>query len=369
MLWCQRRLKREKLTMNRFASYPRWTRRQALWFMAGAVGSIGLQACAQSGQSGSSSDSSEASESSGLTPATFSNTLWIGNVPLYIALEKGFFREEGLDLQVRTFGTSAEGFPGFIDGQIQGATPVTSEAISLASKGADYRIVAVMDASNGADAILARNSIADIADFKGKEIAVEKGGVGHFFVLQVLAEAGLTEDDVTIISTTPDAAAAAYQAGNVEIAYSYPPYVEEVNAAQPDGRIIYDTSKMPTAIADLYAFNQQFIETNPEAVQAFVNGVFKGLAFLNTNREEALSIAAARLNLEPQEVEAQLKGVRLIDLPTNLEMLGDSQSELYLPRTMETMAEFLKAQGQIDNTPDMTQFIDLQFLNAANANT
>jgi NitT/TauT family transport system substrate-binding protein len=289
-------------------------------------------------------------------------TAWIGNSAMYIANEKNFFRNAGLDLSIRTYSTVAESFPAFSIGQVQGVCPVASEAVSLAADGIDYRIVAVMDTSAGADAILARNSITDIADFKGRRVAVQRGGVGHFFLLQVLAEAGLTERDITIVDTTPEAGAAAFEAGNVEIAYSYPPYIDSALAAQQDGRVIYDTSQMPTAILDFYAFSTNFIETNPDAVRAFVSSIFQALNLLKTNSNEALPIAAKQLGVTANDLKAQLAGVQLPDLQTNQEMLGNPQSELYLVRSLTALAEFLVDQNQIAEVPNMESYIDPQFV-------
>lgn len=355
--------------MSKFgSSHPHWTRRQALWLLAGAASGVGLHACAQSVETASVTASPgsepETSPTSATTSANFGITTWVGNTAIYIAKEKGFFQNSGLDLNLKTFATVAEGFPSFTTGQIQGTSPVASEVVSLAAKGTDYRIVAVMDTSVGADAILARNSIASIADFKGKQVGVQQGGVGHFFLLQVLAEAGLSQSDVTIVDIAPDAAATAYQTGKIDIVYSYSPFVEAANAAQKDGRIIYDTSKMPTAIVDLYAFRTDFIASHPQAVQAFVGGIFQALDFLQTNPDEALAIAAKPLNVKPEELQTQLKGVKLPDLKTNVEMLSNAQSDLYMLKPMNALAAFLKEQGQIEAEPDLSQFIDPQFVQA-----
>jgi NitT/TauT family transport system substrate-binding protein len=339
----------------------RWTRRQALWLMTGAAGSLALHACTPSAPSASQSPSPQSATP---TKAAIGITTWIGNTALYIASEKGFFQEGGLDLEVKTFSTVAEGFPSLTTGQLQAASPVTAEAVSLAAKGIDFRIVTVMDTSIGGDGILARNSVASIADFKGKKVAVQEGGVGHFFLLQILSEAGLSGKDIEIVNTTPDAAAAAYQAGNIDIAYSYSPYMEKANEAQKDGRIIYDSSKMPTAIADVFVFRTDFIERNPQAVQAFVAGIFKALDLLKTNASEGLAIASQKLNVTSEELEVQLKGVQLPDLETNLKMLSDPQSDLYLLKPMQALAEFLKDQNQIDTIPDLANVLDPQFVKA-----
>lgn len=345
------------------SSHPFWTRRQALRLIAGAASSIGLHACTQSARITSASTPTD------LTSASFAVTNWIGNSALYIAEEKNFFKDAGLDLSVRSFGTVAESFPAYSVGQLQGVAPVTSEVVSLAADEVNYRIVAVMDTSVGADAILARNSVSSIKDFKGRQVAVQKGGVGHFFLLQILASAGVKEEDVKIIDTTPEAGAAAYQAGDVEIAYTYAPYIEKAQTIQKDGRVIFDSSKMPTAIADLYTFSTDFIESNPEAVQGFVNGIFKSLDLMQTNPREALAIAAKRFEMQPDELATQLKGIRLPDLKTNQKMLGDPTSDLYMLKPMTAMAEFLKKHGQIQTMPDLSKFIDPQFVMALKSST
>lgn len=342
-----------------------WTRRQALWMMTGAAAGVGLHACTKAPETASTQTTSTADAAP--MSASIAITTWIGTTPLYIAQEKGFFKDLGLDLKIRVFDTVAQAFPAFTSGQVEGLAPVTSEAVTLAARGVDYRVVVVEDTSLGADVILARNSIASVKDFKGKKIAVEQGGIGHFFVLQVLAEAGLTAKDVTLLNTPPDAAAAAFQAGNVEIAYSYSPFSDKAIAAQKDGRVIYSSKQKPTAIADLYIFNTKFVESNPKAVAAFVEGNFKGLEFLKTNPKEGLAIMAKRLSITPEELETQLKGIQIPDLAMNAEMLGNPQSDLYLLKPMTELAQFLKEQGQIQTVPDLSKVLDPQFVTTLKA--
>ncbi len=349
-----------------FSKSNRWTRRQTLWMMTGAIAGVGLHACAKPPEapSAQSSSSPAASAAGGPVSASMGITTWIGNTPLYIAQEKGYFKDLGLDLQIKVFDTVAQAFPAFTSGQLDGLAPVTSEAVTLASKGVDFKIVTVEDTSLGADVILARNSIQSIKDFKGKKIAVELGGIGHFFLLQILAEAGLTAKDVTLVNTPPDAAAAAFQAGNIEIAYSYSPFSDKAIAAQKDGRVIYSSKQMPTAIADLYIFGTKFIQANPKAIAAFVEGNLKGVDFLKTNRKEGLAIGAAKLKLKPEELDEQLKGIQIPDKALNVAMLGNANSDQYLLKPMTKLAAFLKDQGQIQTVPDLTKVLDPQYVTA-----
>lgn len=337
-------------------------RRHALQLLAGASGAALLHACGPKG----SENTSDAGGDDTAMSMTLGTIPWIGQVPIYIAQEKGFFEEEGLDFNLRLFGSNSEYMSAFLSDQLDAVSPVSSEAVVMRAQGKDYKIVLVQDNSVGGDGILARDSVASIEDFKGKKIAVDTGGVSYFFLLQVLKEAGLTKDDITAVNTETAAAAAAFEAGSVDIAVTYAPFLQQAADAVEDGRVIYDSSKMPTAIIDLYLFDTAYIEANPEAVQAFVNGALKGLQFLADNPEEGIAIGAAELEYTPEELEADLKGVTLPDTATNLKMLGEPDSDIYLETPLQELADFLLAEGQIESAPDdLASLLDPQFVQAA----
>jgi NitT/TauT family transport system substrate-binding protein len=323
--------------------------------MGGVAGGLTLHACTQETTSEPAAAPEAAAPESGgsdVIKLITGSTLWIGYTPLYVAIEKGFFQENGLDFEHKVFSASTEGDAAFAAGRIDGVNNVTSEAVALAAKGQEYRVVQVADTSLGGDGILARNSVTSVEDFKGREVAVDVGGVSHFFLLQVLEEAGLTAEDVTITNLTPDAAAAAYQAGRVDIAVTYSPFLKQANDAQPDGRIIYDTSQMPTAIVDVYLFSTEFVEQYPEGVQAYVNSIFQAIEFINTNPTEAYELAGKWLELSAADVGTELQGVDLTSVENNIKMLSDPSSGIYLADHMEKLGEFLKGQDQIPEAPN-----------------
>lgn len=337
-------------------------RRQTLQLMAGFSAGLLLHACSTASSGTASSNSAETTEIS------IGTVTWIGLTPLFIAQEKGFFTEEGISLNINNFSSNGEAMAGFVAGRLDAMSAVSSEAILVKAQDKDFKVVLVEDNSVGADGVLAKKSIASIADFKGQKVAVDQSGVSYFFLLQILKEAGLTKEDITPVNVDPPGAAAAYQSGNVDIAVTYAPFLQQANEAVPDGRIIYDSAKMPAAIADMYLFDSAFIAANPKAVQGFVNGVFKGLKFLQQNPQEGLAIAAKQLEMEPDALAGDLKGIKLPDPATNLTMLKDSSSNLYLIPTLKELAQFLADQGEIDAVPaDLESIFDPQFVEAAQA--
>lgn len=339
------------------------TRRQVLRFITGTAGSLMLNACARPPRISANPTASN------LSTFSFGFPLWTGNLPFFVAREKGFFDEVGLSVNARDFDAMAEAFPAFNARQIQAIAPATSEAVSLFAEGSPGRLVTVMGISVGADVIMARNSVASIADFKGKRIAVQKGGIGHFFVLQALAEAGLSETDVTILDVDPATAATAYQAGSVEIAYSYPPFSSEALASQTDGRIIHDSSTSSVVLADTYFVSTELIENEPQTVEAFLAGIFKGVEFYNTNPDEAIAITATRLGMRPQEVREQLQVIRFPTLQMNVDMLTNPQSDRYLLNTLTTFAELLEDQNLSGSISDLPDLIEPKFVQALSNRT
>lgn len=333
-------------------------RRRVLQLLAGASGAALLHAC--------NADSNTAESTEGNMSLTLGSIPWVGQVPMYIAQDKGFYEDEGLDFELRLFGSGNEYISAFLSNQLDAVSPVTSEAVLMKAQGKDYRIVMVQDNSVGIDGILARDSIESIEDFKGKEVAVETSAVGYFFLLQVLKEAGLSKDDITAINTEPSAAAAAFQSNNVDIAVTYAPFLQEAADAVPDGRIIYDSSQMPTAISDLYIFDTAYAEQNPAAVQAFVNATLRGLEYLKENPEEGAEIGATALEMDVADLQSDLEGIKLPDRAENLEMLAQPTSGLYLGGPLEDLADFLLSEDQIEQDPgDFSSLIDPQFIEAA----
>ena len=282
---------------------------------------------------------------------------WVGYLPAYVAIDKGLYKEAGLDLELITF-PGNEAAAAFAAGRIDMTSTAGSSALVLAAQNVDFKNFMITDFSTGADGILARNTVKSLKDFKGKKIAVETFAVSHFLLLQVLDTAGLKESDVELVNLAPDAAAAAYQAGQVDIAVTYAPYLGQVNAETKDGRIIFDTSKMPTAIVDFYLIRTDSMASKPGAAEAFIRGTFKGLDFMQAHPDEAAEIGAKAMEVDAEAVTADLKGVQIPTLKESIAAMTDPKSPLYVVPAMKDLAQFLKDKDQIPTIPDVERHMD-----------
>ena len=93
---------------------------------------------------------------------------WPGYLGLIIADKKGYFRDEGLDVEVRRYPGLTELLRGYRSGEIQGKFNPTFDCVTDAYEGIDNMAVIAIDQSNGADGIIARPGISSIRNLKGK---------------------------------------------------------------------------------------------------------------------------------------------------------------------------------------------------------
>lgn len=251
---------------------------------------------------------------------------WVGYGSLYVAQEKGFFEEAGVNVELSIVEGLAERKQALISGNLEGLATAVDVFVNLEDNDIDMDIVWLLDRSNGADGIVATSDITTPADLAGKTIATEIGTTEHFFLLKVLEQYGLTEDDIELVPMTIGEAGTAFVAGKVDVAVTYDPYLASGIEA---GGVGFTTADYDINLMDAVGFSDEVIESDPEAVQAFVNGLAKAVDYINENPEECIPIEAAGLKLEEADVASTLEKLECYDLAGNTEMMGSTDGQLY----------------------------------------
>jgi ABC-type nitrate/sulfonate/bicarbonate transport system substrate-binding protein len=120
------------------------------------------------------------------------------DLPFWVARERGFFRDEGIDAEIILFKASLT-VQGMLGGSIDFGT-ATGTAVSAAVSGADVRIVMAMSERPSFD-LMSHPSIASVQQLRGKKIGY--GGVGglpEIIIRQILAANQVPVDQVTFLS-------------------------------------------------------------------------------------------------------------------------------------------------------------------------
>src|SRR5205085_5670807 len=138
---------------------------------------------------------------------------WTGFAPLTLAKEAGLFKKHGLDVTLTKI-PQKDRHLAVASGDIQCAATTVETWVVWNANGVATKQIFQLDKSYGADGMVARNSVAKIADLKGKQIGSQAPGTSPYFVMAwMLRKNGLTPKDVTVVSIDPGPAAQAFLAG------------------------------------------------------------------------------------------------------------------------------------------------------------
>lgn len=304
-------------------------------------------------------DSSDPATGEGAVRIGFS--AWPGWFPLQVALEKGLFEAEGVDVELTYFESYTDSLNALNAGQVDANTQTLGDTIPAIAAGAEQTIVLVNDNSTGNDQIIVRPGINSIMDLKGKKIGIEEGLVDHFLLLLGLEKEGLTNADVEIQPLATDAAAAAFAAGQLDAVGVFAPFTTkalELEGSKP----LFTSKDFPGAIPDHIVFTSEFVESRPEEVQKIVDVWFKTLDFIAANPEEATAIMANKAGVTPEEYSSYEAGTTIFSVEDNLNAFTPGDDMTHLDFAAEQISEFLVTGGLVDEAPDLAGLFNDSFV-------
>ncbi len=251
------------------------------------------------------------------------HTTWVGYGTLYLARDMGFFKEEGLEVDLQTIEESSMYMAAAASGRLDGSASTIDEILKYRPQFC-FKAVAALDESFGGDGVLVNESIASIQDLKGQRVGVNEGSVSQFWLSYLLSQNNMDMSDVQVENMTADDAASAFIAGRIPAAVTWEPHLSLVRSHNT-GKVLVDSSATPGVIVDVVALNCDVIENQPEDVKALVKGLYKAVDYTKTHPKEAYEIMAKGVGgylSDPAELEAAAQSVRFFDGPMSEKLLG-----------------------------------------------
>jgi NitT/TauT family transport system substrate-binding protein len=124
---------------------------------------------------------------------------WPGWVAWQVAIDKGWFKEAGVDVKFEWFDYSAS-MDAYAAGKLDAVLMTNGDTLVTGAGGAKSVMVLITDYSNGNDVIVAKPGINSVLDLKGKKVAVEVGLVEHLLLRNAMQKAGMKAGDITIVN-------------------------------------------------------------------------------------------------------------------------------------------------------------------------
>ncbi|MEF2072647.1 ABC transporter substrate-binding protein [Consotaella aegiceratis] len=281
---------------------------------------------------------------------------WTGFGPLTLAKEAGIYEKHGLDVSLEKIPQASRNLA-LASGDIQCAATTVETWVIWNANGVPAKQLFQLDKSYGADGIVVRDDINEVADLKGKSIAASAPGTSpYFFLAYILDQNGLTMDDVTVVNMEPGPAAQAFIAGQNDAAMTYEPYLSSVRDAPDAGKILATTLDYP-AVLDTFGCTPDFIEHNPEAVKALADSYFEALDMIASDKDKAYEIMGADVNQTGEEFGASAEYLRWQDREAAKSFFDGEYLDF-----AKAAGELLVSMGLIKEAPDPASIVDTSFV-------
>jgi NitT/TauT family transport system substrate-binding protein len=213
-------------------------------------------------------------------------------LPLTIAEQLGYFKEEGLQVEISDFAGGAKALQALVGGSADVVSGAYEHTINMQSKG--QMITAFVLQARAPQIVLGVSTktmpdYKSIADLKGKKIGVTAPGSSTNMVANfVLAKGGLKPSDVSFIGVgTAAGALSAMRSGQIDAISNLDPVVTMLQQKNDmkvviDTRTLKDTTSLfggPMPAASLYT-SEAFLKKYPNTAQALTNAMVRALKWL-----------------------------------------------------------------------------------------
>ena len=297
------------------------------------------------------------------TPLKIGYSDWPGWVAWQIAIDKGWFKEAGVDVKFDWFDYSAS-MDAFTAGKIDGVTVTNGDALVTGASGAKNVMILLTDYSNGNDMIVAKPGIKSIKDLKGKKVGLETGFVEHLLLLNGLEKAGMKESDVTLVNTKTNETPQALGSGDLAAIGAWQPNAGEAMRRVPGAKPIYTSANEPGLIYDVLTVNPTSLAKRHADWEKVVKVWGRVVTYINDpkTQAEAVKIMSARVGLKPADYFLLLKGTHLLSLEEGKKVFVKADGFKSLYGSSKIADDFNLKYSVYKNPTDLSKAIDASLL-------
>ena len=297
-------------------------------------------------------------------PVRVGHSTWVGNGPLYIARDKGYFEEQGVDFQDINIGDLKLRFAAAAAGQLDIILTTIDTVVLYLKTGDEYVVVTGADTSAGGDGIVATKDINSLADLKGKKVAFNEGSTSQFLLDVLLSENGMQESDLTPVNMDPGDAGAALIAGQVDAAVTWEPWLTKAKNSE-NGHILFDTTNRQDFITDFVIVRKEFLAEHPDDVAGFVKAWYKALEYYKANPDDAISVMAQGSGdwlSDPAVFAETMAGVKFYDRARSIELFGTKDKPGPIVALTQSAIDVWKGLGRMQTDVDPMNIINFDIV-------
>jgi len=227
-----------------------------------------------------------------------------------IAQMKGFYREEGLDLETLLIRGSV-GMQALIGGSVDYASAAGS-IIAAGVRGMPVRLVLIVNSKPQFD-LVGATDVKSVQQLKGKVVGISsRGGAVDLLTQLILTQHGLTpnKDVTSIVIGTPEELATALRTGRIAACLLSPPR-QLILYREGFSRLAYSGDYLTSYPSGGVGATEEKIKNNPAEVFAFVRASLKGLQYYSQHRAESADIISKYLGVKDRSLAEEVYDLHL----------------------------------------------------------
>ena len=273
---------------------------------------------------------------------------------LFVGIDQGYFEEYGITVEPAEF----QGGPAEITAMASGDIDISQighGAHALCIEG-QAKIFQMDTTTSLADEVVANKShgIEKPEDLKGKTIAVASGTSSEIILQQVLAKAGLTENDVKLVEMAVDGMTTAMVADQIDACATWSPNTVTLQNALKDNYVSLGSNKdfLDQAIfPSSYITTEKYANENHDVLVRFAAALDKAHDYRAAHTEEVAKSLAKHLDAPEETMIASIKEG---DWDTITKIAGNTDE---LQKVYETQQNVFIANGRIKEKVDTDSYV------------
>ncbi len=254
------------------------------------------------------------------------------SMPFFVAKERGFFREEGLEVELIVM-QAIQTIQATLGKSTQFAS-ATGSAVSSAVRGADIKVILAVTDRPSFDLIVQPN-ITSVQQLRGKKIGT--GGVGslaEILARQILIAHGVRPEEVTILATGPSHVT--YLSLKAKVIDAAPLQMPLTFTAQDEGyRKLVDAGSVYRSVQGGLATTKSLLSEQPELVTKVVRAMLRAIRLIKTDRKYGIDFIKGPwvdIGKDPEKIAARVYDVAapallengLVDEDVQRQMIADA---------------------------------------------
>jgi ABC-type nitrate/sulfonate/bicarbonate transport system substrate-binding protein len=286
------------------------------------------------------------------------------SLPYYVASEKGWWKEAGLEPQFSMFPSgapqmAAAGSKSWDVGGT-GSAPAT-----LGAQRFDILTIGITNDESTGNAVMARKDEAeairkDPQSLKGKQMLLTTNSTGEFAALACLAKWGLDGKDMQIVNLNQQEIISAFATGTGALAGVWAPNIytlEERTGAQ----LICSGRDVGVTIPGTLVVRRAYAEQNPEKVAAYLAVYLRAIAWEKAHRDETIKLMKefyqkTGVNLPEKYLAREIDTRPTFTLDEQLKLFDRSGGASDVDEWFTKLGEYLKSTGTLQEAPQPRNF-------------